>query len=68
MENKQYLLDTNILIGFVHGNRSVINRILHTGFDRCCMSVVSLQGFKIGRKPTQPGVYIHHGKRSRLSE
>ena len=22
----------------------------------------TLQGFKIGRKPTQPGVYIHHGK------
>ena len=21
------------------------------------------QGFKIGRKPTQPGVYIHHGKK-----
>ena len=30
--------------------------------------VDTLQGFKIGRKPTQPGVYIHHGKRSRLSE
>ena len=25
----------------------------------------TLQGFKIGRKPTQPGVYIHHGKKSR---
>ena len=23
----------------------------------------TLQGFKIGRKPTQPGVYIHHGKK-----
>ena len=22
----------------------------------------TLQGFKIGRKPTQPGVYIHNGK------
>ena len=22
-----------------------------------------LQCFKIGRKPTQPGVYIHHGKK-----
>ena len=22
----------------------------------------SLQGFKIGRKPTQPGVYIHKGQ------
>ena len=48
MENKQYLLDTNILIEFVHGNRSVINRILHAGFDRCCMSVVSLQELYYG--------------------
>jgi len=23
----------------------------------------TLQGFKIGRRPTQPGVYIHHGKK-----
>ena len=23
----------------------------------------TLQGFKLGRKPTQPGVYIHHGKK-----
>ena len=23
----------------------------------------SIQGFKIGRKPTKPGVYIHHGKK-----
>ena len=23
----------------------------------------TLQGFRIGRKPTQPGVYIHHGKK-----
>ena len=23
----------------------------------------TLQGFKIGRKPTRPGVYIHHGKK-----
>ena len=23
----------------------------------------TLQGFKIGRKPTQPGVYIHHGEK-----
>jgi hypothetical protein len=23
----------------------------------------TLQGFKIGRKPIQPGVYIHHGEK-----
>ena len=26
----------------------------------------TLQGFKIGRKPTQPGVYIHHGKKVKI--
>ena len=36
MENKQYLLDTCILIEFVHGNRTVIDRIMQAGFDRCC--------------------------------
>lgn len=48
MENKLFLLDTNILIEFVHGNHSVINRILHVGLDRCCMSVVSLQELYYG--------------------
>ena len=48
MENKQYLLDTSILIEFVHGNRDVIDRILQVGFDRCCMSVVSLQELYYG--------------------
>ena len=48
MENKQYLLDTNILIEFIHGNRSVIDRVMQAGFDRCCMSVVSLQELYYG--------------------
>ena len=48
MENKQYLLDTNILIEFIHGNRTIINRIMEAGFDRCCMSVVSLQELYYG--------------------
>lgn len=48
MENKEYLLDTNILIEFVHGNRAIINRIMQAGFDRCCMSVVSLQELYYG--------------------
>lgn len=48
MENKQFLLDTNILIEFVHGNRAIINRIMQAGFDRCCMSVVSLQELYYG--------------------
>ena len=28
----------------------------------------TLQGFKIGRKPTQPGVYIHHGKKVTIKQ
>ena len=42
MENKQYLLDTNILIEFMDGNPSVVEHVLSTGIDHCCMSVVSL--------------------------
>lgn len=48
MKNKQYLLDTCILIEFVHGNRTVIDRIMQAGFDRCCISVVSLQELYYG--------------------
>ena len=28
----------------------------------------TLQGFKIGRKPTQSGVYIHHGKKVTIKQ
>ena len=28
----------------------------------------TLQGFKIGRKPTQPGVYIHHGNKVTIKQ
>lgn len=42
MSNRKYILDTNILIEFVHGNISVINNIVDVGFDNCCMSVLSL--------------------------
>lgn len=48
MENKHYLLDTNILIEFIHGNNFVINKILNVGFDKCCMSVISLHELYFG--------------------
>ena len=48
MRNKKYLLDTNILIEFIHGNKSVINRMLQAGFDHCCMSVISLHELYYG--------------------
>ena len=42
MKNKQYLLDTNILIEFMCGTPSVVQKIVQTGFNRCCISVISL--------------------------
>lgn len=48
MENKQYLLDTNILIEFMDGNPSVVEHILNAGIDHCCMSVVSLHELYFG--------------------
>lgn len=48
MKNKQYLLDTNILIEFVRGNRVVVEHILKAGTEHCCMSVVSLQELYYG--------------------
>lgn len=48
MENKQYLLDTNILIEFMNGNPSVVGRVLNVGIDHCCMSVISLHELYFG--------------------
>jgi tRNA(fMet)-specific endonuclease VapC len=48
MENKQYLLDTNILIEFMKGNSAVVEHILKAGTEHCCMSVVSLQELYFG--------------------
>ncbi|MBO7597904.1 MAG: PIN domain-containing protein [Bacteroidales bacterium] len=48
MENKKYLLDTNILIEFLNGNDSVVEHIIKEGTRHCCMSVVSLQELYYG--------------------
>ena len=48
MENKQYLLDTNILIEFMKGNPSVVEQLLHVGIDKCCLSVISLHELYFG--------------------
>lgn len=48
MENKQYLLDTNILIEFMNGNPFVVGRVLDAGIDHCCMSVISLYELYFG--------------------
>ena len=41
-KNKCYLLDTNILIELIRGNKNVIDHIIREGLDSCYMSVVSL--------------------------
>ena len=48
MENKQYLLDTNILIEFMKGNPTVVGQLLNVGIDHCCLSVVSLHELYFG--------------------
>lgn len=48
MKNKQYILDTNILIEFMKGNSTVVKHILEVGTECCCMSVVSLQELYFG--------------------
>ena len=40
--NKNYLLDTNILIEFLEENPSVVEHVLKVGSRQCCMSVISL--------------------------
>ena len=48
MKNKQYLLDTNILIEFMCGTPSVVNKIIQIGFDKCCTSVLSMHELYYG--------------------
>lgn len=48
MTTKQYLLDTNILVEFVHGNVQIIDRIKRVGFKRCCISPISLHELYYG--------------------
>ena len=42
MKNKQYLLDTNILIDFLDGVPSVIEHVLKAGVKTCYVSSVSI--------------------------
>lgn len=48
MENKLYLLDSNILIEFINGNPFVVEHVLNVGIDHCCMSVISLHELYFG--------------------
>lgn len=46
--NKQYLLDTNILIDFLNEVPSVVEHILQVGTHKCFISVISLHELYIG--------------------
>lgn len=48
MKNKEYLLDTYVLIEFMCGTPSIVSKILQTGFDKCCMSTISLHELYYG--------------------
>ena len=48
MKNKQYLLDTNILIDFMEGVPAVVEHVLQVGTQQCCMSVISLHELYFG--------------------
>ncbi len=37
-----YLLDTNILIEFMHGNERVIEHIVNAGIPKCSISIISI--------------------------
>lgn len=48
MVNKKYLLDTNILVEFIRGNRKVTDHILKAGLDQCCISIISMYELYFG--------------------
>lgn len=47
-ENRRYLLDTNVLIEIIHGNRTVINHVLTVGTKACAVSVISVHELYFG--------------------
>ena len=48
MKNRQYLLDTNVLIEFLDGTPSVVQHVLEVGASKCCISVISLHELYYG--------------------
>ena len=55
-ENRRYLLDTNVLIEIIHGNRTVINHVLAVGTKACAVSLL-LSRFEILSLPDTPDDY-----------
>lgn len=47
---KKYLLDTNICIELLRGNKAVNEKALHIGIDRCRISVITLIELRVGEE------------------
>ena len=43
-----YLLDTNICIALLRGNRDVAQKLIDLGEGRCCLSVITLYELMFG--------------------
>lgn len=48
MKKKEYILDTNILVGLIREEPVVLEHLRKVGTERCCMSVVSSQELLFG--------------------
>ena len=72
VKNKQYLLDTNILIDILNGNPEVMEKLTHVGTQKCCMSTISLHelyyGAQLAREKKEEYFIKEMNKISRLLE
>ena len=72
VKNKQYLLDTNILIDILNGNPEVMEKLAHVGTQKCCMSTISLHelyyGAQLAREKKEEYFIKEMNKISRLLE
>lgn len=48
MSQNKYLLDTNICIAFLRGNRDIADKLIRLGEGSCCLSVITLYELMFG--------------------
>lgn len=48
MNQNKYLLDTNICIAFLRGNRDIADKLIALGEGNCCLSVITLYELMFG--------------------
>lgn len=48
MSKNKYLLDTNICIAFLRGNRDIADKLISLGEGYCCLSVITLYELMFG--------------------